>query len=365
MSGVLTVARLEFKLRIRAGRWRWLVGAWFVVLAAGDLAGPHRRQPAEHRRRSVERERTLGAVMFGVVVLVVLALALLVAPALAAQSVNGDRERGTLATLQVTRLRAGEIAVGKLARVLGHRAGLPRGHAAAGAVVLRRGRPVPRPDRRRLPGHRAAARCGLRDLARAVGAAGRGRPPPACWPTYGVRAGRRHRARLRAGHRQHPADGHRLLRVCATPPTAPTTSYETTIARPDRTWWLLRRTRSWCSPTRPRPARCTGTGCRTGSWSRCPRTSTSSARCPASCTGSGPTPQRVEDRVRHRLRGAGRRDRRPGLAAGLGIDLALAAARVWLTTVRLRTPTRRLARGQRACAVSRRPVGPARPADRW
>jgi hypothetical protein len=52
--------------------------------------------------------------MFGVVVLVVLALALLVTPALAAQSVNGDRERGTLATLQVTRLNAAEIAFGKL-----------------------------------------------------------------------------------------------------------------------------------------------------------------------------------------------------------------------------------------------------------
>ena len=32
---------------------------------------------------------------------------------------------------------------------------------------------------------------------------------------------------------------------------------------------------------------------------------------------------------------------------GLGIDLALAAGALWLTTVRLRTPTRRLARGQR------------------
>ena len=33
MSGILTVAKLEFRLRIRAGRWRWLVGAWFLVLA--------------------------------------------------------------------------------------------------------------------------------------------------------------------------------------------------------------------------------------------------------------------------------------------------------------------------------------------
>jgi hypothetical protein len=32
---------------------------------------------------------------------------------------------------------------------------------------------------------------------------------------------------------------------------------------------------------------------------------------------------------------------------GLGVELALAAGALWLTTVRLRTPTRRLARGQR------------------
>ena len=111
LSGVLTVARLEFKLRIRAGRWRWLVGAWFVVLLV--VTGLVRAAlSAANLEESAAAAR--GAVMFGVVVLVVLALALLVAPALAAQSVNGDRERGTLATLQVTRLRAGEIALGKL-----------------------------------------------------------------------------------------------------------------------------------------------------------------------------------------------------------------------------------------------------------
>jgi len=38
-----------------------------------------------------------------------------VTPALTAQSINGDRERGTLATLQVTRLRPADIALGKLA----------------------------------------------------------------------------------------------------------------------------------------------------------------------------------------------------------------------------------------------------------
>jgi hypothetical protein len=37
----------------------------------------------------------------------------------------------------------------------------------------------------------------------------------------------------------------------------------------------------------------------------------------------------------------------PVWPVGLGVDLALAAAGLWVTTVRLRTPTTRLARGQR------------------
>jgi len=111
LAGVLTVARLEFRLRIRAGRWRWMLGAWFLLLLGITALV---RAAASQNNIGSGNVGTRGAVMFGVVVLVVLALALLVSPALAAQSVNGDRERGTLATLQVTRLRAGEIAVGKL-----------------------------------------------------------------------------------------------------------------------------------------------------------------------------------------------------------------------------------------------------------
>ncbi len=57
--------------------------------------------------------------MYGGLTLVVLGLSLLVVPSLAAQSVNGDRERGTLATLQVTRLSAAEIALGKFAAAWG------------------------------------------------------------------------------------------------------------------------------------------------------------------------------------------------------------------------------------------------------
>ncbi|MBA0126617.1 ABC transporter permease [Haloechinothrix sp. YIM 98757] len=122
--GVVTVAGHEFRLRVRTGRWRWLLGAWFAVLLAftallrwalaetrptpvtGPVPGPG--------AADVPPPAPLGTPMLGGLMLFVLGLALLVVPALTAQSVNGDRERGVLATLQVTLLTPAEIALGKL-----------------------------------------------------------------------------------------------------------------------------------------------------------------------------------------------------------------------------------------------------------
>jgi ABC-2 type transport system permease protein len=106
-AGITIVAKQEFRVRLRTGRWRWLLAAWVAVVAAFTVllriglatsgsSGPN------------------GIPLFGAIMLFVLGLALLVAPALTAQSINGDRERGTLATVQVTRLSAVDIAVGKL-----------------------------------------------------------------------------------------------------------------------------------------------------------------------------------------------------------------------------------------------------------
>ena len=109
-SGIATVARQEFRLRIRAGRWRLLLAIWFGVLLLftallrGALGGFTNEEVLDK-----------GVVIYGGLMVFVLGLALLVVPALAAQSVNGDRERGTLATLQVTRLTAGDITLGKFA----------------------------------------------------------------------------------------------------------------------------------------------------------------------------------------------------------------------------------------------------------
>lgn len=115
LHGVRTVALQEFRLRIRAGRWKWLLGLWtaavvgFAVLLRLGLAAAG----------GTDNGRDAGPPLFGGVMLFVLGLALLVVPALTAQSVNGDRERGTLAVLQVSRLTAADIALGKLAAAWG------------------------------------------------------------------------------------------------------------------------------------------------------------------------------------------------------------------------------------------------------
>jgi len=109
--GITTVATLELRQRVRSTRWKIALVVWFVVVggitlltsgaltvwAGGGLLGEN------------------GPVIFGAVVFFVLFLGLLVAPTLSASAINGDRNAGTLATLQVTLLTAAEIVVGKLA----------------------------------------------------------------------------------------------------------------------------------------------------------------------------------------------------------------------------------------------------------
>ncbi|QUH01476.1 ABC transporter permease [Saccharopolyspora erythraea] len=113
LGGVTTVAKQEFRVRLRTGRWRWLLASWFAVIAAFAVL-------LRIGLLVLDEENVRpGIPLFGGVMLFVLGLSLLVAPALTAQSINGDRERGTLATVQVTRLSAGEIAVGKLAAAWG------------------------------------------------------------------------------------------------------------------------------------------------------------------------------------------------------------------------------------------------------
>jgi ABC-type transport system involved in multi-copper enzyme maturation permease subunit len=105
-AGVRTVAEQEFRLRLRAGRWKWLQTGWFVLVAGFTLL-------TTLAAGNIDGLTEDGVVVFGALTLFVLGLALLVVPSLSAQSVNGDRERGTLASLQVTLLTPWEITLGK------------------------------------------------------------------------------------------------------------------------------------------------------------------------------------------------------------------------------------------------------------
>ncbi|MEO3787085.1 ABC transporter permease [Actinocorallia sp. B10E7] len=106
VRGTLLVARLEFRTRLRTGRWKVLFGVWFAVLALFSLL-------LRVNLGSEDADED-GIVMFGVLLFFVLLLMMLISPALTAQSINGDRERGLLAPLQTTRLTPLEIASGKL-----------------------------------------------------------------------------------------------------------------------------------------------------------------------------------------------------------------------------------------------------------
>ena len=103
-QGLRTVIRLELRQRVRSSRWLLMLGLWFgtiAVIFGLTLA-------------IIGGTEDAGAYLFGAIAFLVLTLGMLVAPALSATSINGDRSSGTLATLQMTLLSPAEIAVGKL-----------------------------------------------------------------------------------------------------------------------------------------------------------------------------------------------------------------------------------------------------------
>jgi len=110
-SHVWLVIAQEFRIRLRTGRWRWLLGAWLVLLTLFTLL----LDLGLHTGYAYVPDNSLrGVPLFGFLMFFILGSMLVISPALTAQTINGDRERGTLATLQVTRLRPAEIATGKL-----------------------------------------------------------------------------------------------------------------------------------------------------------------------------------------------------------------------------------------------------------
>ncbi|ROO91252.1 hypothetical protein EDD29_9005 [Actinocorallia herbida] len=105
--GVLLVAGLDTRARMRSVRWRWLLALWTagVGLTAFVL---HRALAGEIDAADLDRAFS-GTLLF-----LVLLPVLCAASALGARSVNGKHKRDTLALLQLTRLTPADLALGKL-----------------------------------------------------------------------------------------------------------------------------------------------------------------------------------------------------------------------------------------------------------
>ncbi|TFH52438.1 ABC transporter permease [Actinomyces viscosus] len=108
-TGVRTIMVLELRQRVRATRWRVMLGIWLAVLIllCGGLT-----ITVETMGPGPSRDYVVA--LYDLVVCFVLGIGLIVAPTLSATSINGDRADATLALLQATALRSQEIVVGKL-----------------------------------------------------------------------------------------------------------------------------------------------------------------------------------------------------------------------------------------------------------
>ncbi len=120
-QGVRTVAGLELRQRVRSTRWLVVLIVWFIALVLLTLLvkGAVNASVGDVDAFGVTQDRAeadayAAASVFGIVVFLVLALGGLVAPALSATSINGDRSAGVLAALQTTLLTPAEIVIGKL-----------------------------------------------------------------------------------------------------------------------------------------------------------------------------------------------------------------------------------------------------------
>ncbi|MFN8081976.1 MAG: ABC transporter permease subunit [Kineosporiaceae bacterium] len=119
VAGVLTVARLELRQRVRSTRWIVVLAVWTVLLLLltalirWSVSASYDLSPANEAAQAARIEA--GRTVFGIVVFLVLSLGALVTPALSSTSINGDRSAGVLAMMQTTLLTPTQIVVGKLA----------------------------------------------------------------------------------------------------------------------------------------------------------------------------------------------------------------------------------------------------------
>ena len=116
-AGIRDVVVLELKQRLRSRGWYIMLAIWFILTGLVTwltwASWNAQREAQRAYSNFMPPDTGPGSMIFEVVLAFVLLFALLVAPALSANAVNGDRAGGTLAILQVTLLRPGQILWGK------------------------------------------------------------------------------------------------------------------------------------------------------------------------------------------------------------------------------------------------------------
>lgn len=115
LSGAWAVVGMELRQRLRSRGWYIMLVVWMAVIAivTAFTWSSWKAQSSYNNGDFGYVGPQLGSMIFEVVLAFVLLFALLVAPALSANAVNGDRAAGTLAILQVTLLRPGQLLWGK------------------------------------------------------------------------------------------------------------------------------------------------------------------------------------------------------------------------------------------------------------
>lgn len=109
-AGIGTVFRLETRQRMRTRGWYVLLAVWFVVIGLVTALAAYATGAGDG---GIGMAEGVGQTMFELVIAFVLFFGLLVAPALSANTVTGDRAAGTLAVLQNTLLTPGQLLAGK------------------------------------------------------------------------------------------------------------------------------------------------------------------------------------------------------------------------------------------------------------
>lgn len=109
LTGVGVIFSLEMRQRLRGVAWYVLLGVFFGILLLITIGTSIVVFSAD----AANGNRTVGGLLYSLVIYFVLLLGVLVAPAMSGNAINGDRDAGTLATTQVTLITTWQLVFGK------------------------------------------------------------------------------------------------------------------------------------------------------------------------------------------------------------------------------------------------------------